>query len=327
MTLEDVRNAKKRIASHIYRTPLLRQPALDDLLGCEVYLKHEGLQITGSFKIRGATNKILSLTPEELKRGVAAASSGNHAMGVACAAQRLGVEAVIVMPEDANPTKLKGAAGYGATVLQVGLLSSQREEKVRELCKERGMSEIHPYADPFVAAGQGTIGIELAEDLPGLDAVVVPIGGGGLISGVATAIRGLLPDARVVGVEPAGCPRYTRSRAEGCCVAFDSVKTIADGTRTNRANPTNFEMIEKLVDDLVPVEDAWIERAMKALAANAKLVVEPSSSMGIGAGLSGDLAHLRGKKVCFVFSGGNNDLALLASILTRPETVEVFRGA
>lgn len=315
ISLSDIEAASRRIGPYIIRTPLLRQPALDPLLGCEVYLKHEGLQITGSFKIRGATNKILTLTPDELQRGVVCASSGNHAMGVACAAQRLGVKAVIVMPENANPTKLKGARSYGATVLQTGSLSTQREDEMRKLAEEEGMIEIHPYGDPLVVAGQGTIGLEIMEDLPDLEAVVVPIGGGGLISGIATAIKSNRPDTRIIGVEPAGCPRYSMSRKEKCCVRLDSVQTIADGTMTDRAHPANFEMIEALVDDLVVADDDWIKRAMKRVVADAKIVAEPSSVMGIASGLAGKVEGIAGKKVCFILSGGNNDLTQLAEII------------
>ena len=316
LKLADIKEARERIGSYVLRTPLLRQSALDELLGCEVYLKHEGLQVSGSFKIRGATNKILTLTPEELGRGVVSASSGNHAMGVAYAARRAGTQATIVMPENANPVKLAGVRGYGATVMQVGTLSSQREDAVRQFAEEKGMIEVHPYADPYVAAGQGTIGLEVLEDLPDMDVIVVPIGGGGLISGVSTAIKETSSKIRVVGAEPAACPRYALSRKQGKSISMDSVgETIADGTRTNRADPKNFEMIEARVDDFCAVEDEWIIKAMKAVVSNAKIVAEPSSVMGVAAALSGALSGLSGKKVCFLLSGGNNDLKQLAKII------------
>lgn len=317
LTLVDIQEAQQRIAPHIIRTPLLRQPALDPILGCEVYLKHEGLQMTGSFKLRGATNKILTLTPEELKNGVVAASSGNHAMGVACAAGRQGVKAIIVMPTNANPVKIAGVQDWGGTVLLEGTLSSEREAIARALVEKEGMAEIHPFGDSFVAAGQGTIGLEIMADLPDADTVIVPIGGGGLISGVATAVKAIKPSIRVVGVEPAGAPRYTLSRKEKRPVKLETVSTIADGTRTDCANPANFAMIEKLVDELVTVEDNWIEQAMKIAAVKAKLVVEPSSVMGLAALLSGKIACQAREKVCFALSGGNNDLAQLARILVK----------
>ena len=189
----DVQAAQARIASHIIRTPLLRVPALDEALGCQVYLKHEGFQAIGAFKIRGALNKALSLSEEELGRGLVCASSGNHAQGVAYAAHKLGAQAVIVMPTNANPVKLAGVQRWGGQVELVGTLSSQREERAAQLVREQGMVEIHPYADPFVAAGQGTLALEVLEDLPDASLIAAPIGGGGLISGIATAVKGPRP--------------------------------------------------------------------------------------------------------------------------------------
>ena len=211
----DVQAARARIAPHIVRTPLLRVPALDEALGCQVYLKHEGFQAIGAFKIRGALNKALSLSEEELGRGLVCASSGNHAQGVAYAAHKLGAQAVIVMPTNANPVKLAGVKSFGGEVELVGTLSSQREARAEELSRVEGMVNIHPYADPYVAAGQGTIGLEIVADLPDAAAVAVPIGGGGLISGVATAVKGLAPNIRTIGVEPAGAPAMARAGPPG----------------------------------------------------------------------------------------------------------------
>ena len=185
ISLQDVKDAQARIAPYVVRTPLLRIPALDAPLGCQVYLKFEGFQVMGAFKIRGAMNKALALTPQQRSHGLVCASSGNHAQGVACAAQRLGVRSVIVMPTNANPVKLAGVKSFGGEVELVGTLSSQREARAEELSRVEGMVNIHPYADPYVAAGQGTIGLEIVADLPDAAAVAVPIGGGGLISGVA----------------------------------------------------------------------------------------------------------------------------------------------
>ena len=215
ISLPDVKDAQARIAPYVVRTPLLRIPALDAPLGCQVYLKFEGFQVMGAFKIRGAMNKALALTPQQRSHGLVCASSGNHAQGVACAAQRLGVRSVIVMPTNANPVKLAGVKSFGGEVELVGTLSSQREARAEELSRVEGMVNIHPYADPYVAAGQGTIGLEIVADLPDAAAVAVPIGGGGLISGVATAVKGLAPNIRTIGVEPAGAPRYGKSRAAG----------------------------------------------------------------------------------------------------------------
>ena len=317
LSLQDVQQAKARISPYIVRTPLLRMPALDAALGCEVYLKFEGFQVMGAFKIRGAMNKALSLTPEELGRGLVCASSGNHAQGVACAAQRLGAKAVIVMPTNANPVKLAGVKSFGGQVELVGTLSSQREARAQQLVEEAGMVNVHPYADPYVAAGQGTIGLEILEDLPGVDAVACPIGGGGLISGVSTAVKGLNPSVQTIGVEPAGAPRYSASRAAGRPVALEQVDTIADGTRTDHANPDNFAMIQARVDRLCTVEDGFIRQAMVLLMTKAKLTVEPSGALPVAAALAGTLPVQQGQKVVFVLSGGNVDPTLASQLLAR----------
>lgn len=318
ITLNDVREAQKRIEGYVLRTPLLRVPALDEFLGCEVYLKPENLQHTGSFKLRGATNCILSLGEEEKKKGIVACSSGNHAQGVACAAKRCGIDAVIIMPTNCNPVKLEGVKSFGAKVLLVGTLGSEREAKAQELMESEGRTQVHPYANDFIRAGQGTVGLEILEDEPDMDTVVVPIGGGGLITGISTAVKGIRPDIRVIGMEPAGAPRYSISRKEGRPVALTHVDTIADGTRTDHAEPENFKAIERLVDSLVAVDDEAIKKAMKIMVSKAKVVAEPSSVMGVAAALSGKLPVKKGEKVCFVLSGGNNDLNQLAEILAQP---------
>lgn len=317
LTLQDVQAAQRRIAPYIVRTPLLRIPALDDALGCQVYLKFEGFQVMGAFKIRGAMNKALSLTPEELGRGLVCASSGNHAQGVACAAQRLNTKAVIVMPTNANPVKLAGVKAFGGEVELVGTLSSQREARAQQLVEEAGMVNVHPYADPYVAAGQGTIGLEILEDLPEAAAVVCPIGGGGLISGVATAVKGLAPQVKTIGTEPSGAPRYSKSRAAGHPIQLDGVDTIADGTRTDHANPDNFAMIEARVDTLCTVDDDVLRQAMVLLMTRAKLTVEPSGALPVAAALAGKLPVNREDKVVFVLSGGNIDPALAAQLLEK----------
>lgn len=317
LTLQDVQAAQRRIAPYIVRTPLLRIPALDDALGCQVYLKFEGFQVMGAFKIRGAMNKALSLTPEELGRGLVCASSGNHAQGVACAAQRLNTKAVIVMPTNANPVKLAGVKAFGGEVELVGTLSSQREARAQQLVEEAGMVNVHPYADPYVAAGQGTIGLEILEDLPEAAAVVCPIGGGGLISGVATAVKGLAPQVKTIGTEPSGAPRYSKSRAAGHPIQLDGVDTIADGTRTDHANPDNFSMIEARVDTLCTVDDDVLRQALVLLMTRAKLTVEPSGALPVAAALAGKLPVNREDKVVFVLSGGNIDPALAAQLLEK----------
>jgi len=317
ISLQDVQAAKARISPYIVRTPLLRIPALDEALGCEVYLKFEGFQVMGAFKIRGAMNKALSLTPEELAKGLVCASSGNHAQGVACAAQRLGTRSVIVMPTTAPAVKVEGVRSFGGEIELVGTLSSEREARANELAEKEGMVNIHPYADPYVAAGQGTMGLEILEDLPDVDAVAVPIGGGGMISGISSAVKGLAPQVKTIGVEPAGAPRYSVSRAAGKPMELDKVDTIADGTRTDHANPDNFEMIQARVDELYTVEDEFIRKAMYLLMTKAKITVEPSGALPVAAALSGKLPVEKGAKVAFVLSGGNVDPKLAAEILAQ----------
>lgn len=317
ITYQDILDAKKRISGHVIRTPLLRIPALDEKLGCQVYLKPENFQYTGSFKLRGASNRLLALTEEEKKHGVVCASSGNHAQGVACAAKRLGIDAVIVMPTNCNPVKLAGVKSFGATAILEGTQSSQRDSKAQELVEKEGRTMVPPYDDDYVRAGQGTIGLEILEDEPEMDVVVVPIGGGGLISGVATAVKSIRKEIRVIGAEPSGASRYALSRKEKKPMWLDSVNTIADGTRTDHANENSFVIIEKLVDELVSANDDFIRKAMKETVSNAKLIAEPSSVLGIAATLEGKCSFKKDDKVCFVLSGGNNDLALLSEVLSQ----------
>lgn len=317
LELSDILAARERIQAHIVRTPLLRVAALDDILGCRVYLKPENLQHTGSFKLRGASNRLLAMSEAERRQGVVTASSGNHAQAVACASAMLGIDAAIFVPVNCNPAKLAGMRKYGAQVYFAGLVSSEREAKAEELAAAEGRIIVHPFADEYVKAGQGTIGLEMLEDQPELDAVVAPIGGGGLISGIATAVKGLKPGIRVFGVEPASAARYGRSREAGRPLTLDKadIDTIADGTRNDRANVGNFAVIERRVDALLTAGDDAIRAAMRAAAAYAKLIIEPSSAMALAGALSGGLPVNREDKVCFVISGGNNDLSLLAAIL------------
>lgn len=315
ISYQDVLDAAQRIQGHVLRTPLLRIPALDESLGCQVYLKPENFQHTGSFKLRGASNRLLAMSEEEKSRGVVCASSGNHAQGVACAAQRLGVDAVIVMPTNCNPVKLSGVQSFGATVLLEGTLSSQREAKADELVQTQGRTIIPPYDDDYVRAGQGTMGLEIIDDEPEMDVIVVPIGGGGLISGVATGAKGRKPSVRMVGAEPLGAARYTASFAQGALAQLDSVDTIADGTRTDHANPNNFAIIQKRVDKVVTATEESIRKAMYLMVSQAHLVAEPSSVLGIAAVLDGQCDFTPEDKVCFLLSGGNNDLSLLTTII------------
>lgn len=315
LSLKHIEEARERIKPFILKTPLLRIPALDEYLNCEVYLKPENLQITGSFKLRGATNKLESLTQEEKDSGVIAASSGNHGQAVAYAARNLGIKATIVMPEDVNPVKLENCKKYGAETILAGKIPSIREAKMVELIEERKMIGVHSYADIFVKAGQGTMSLEILEDEPDMDIIVVPIGGGGMISGIAVGAKELKPSIKIIGIEPKTANRYTESLKANKAVQVTNINTIADGTRTDIANPEVFETVKEYVDKLILVEDNEIRDAMKLIISKAKIVAEPSSSMGVAAALNNKIETDKNTKVCFIISGGNNDLNFLSEII------------
>jgi threonine dehydratase len=309
VTLTDIQNAHVRIAPYIRRTPLLRVSALDAICGCQVYLKPESLQTTGSFKLRGATNKLLSLNAEERARGIIAASSGNHGQGVAYAAQQLGIDAIIVMPHDAPPAKMEGVRSYGAKIeIYSGNLGSERDALMAKLAEEQGRVPVHPFSDPLIVAGQGTAALEVLADEPEVDFLIAPIGGGGLIGGLATAAKGLKPNLHLVGIEPAAAARYQASRAKGEATGINLGFTIADGTRTDQASAHNFPLIEQFVDDLYSITDDYIKQALYLYARYAKLVAEPSGALTLAAMLSGQIACKPTDKVCLVISGGNLDV-------------------
>lgn len=269
-------------------------------------MKAENLQRVGAFKARGAFNTLLSMTPEERARGVLAVSSGNHAQAVALAARELGTTAVIVMPADANPTKVAATRAYGAEVYNEGVTNDNREAMVLQIAGERGLPLVHPYDDPRVMAGQGTAGLELGEQAPDLDVVVVPVGGGGLISGVATAIKALYPRTRVVGVEPETANDAARSLREGRRVALDRAPdTIVDGVRPQSLGEHPWAVIRERVDDIVTVSDVRTLDAMELLWTRAKTVVELAGSLPLAAVLAG---RVTGARIGLVLSGGNVDL-------------------
>jgi threonine dehydratase len=306
LTAADVEAAAARIAGHVHRTPVLRCASLDALAGAALYMKAENLQRVGAFKARGAFNALLSMTPAERERGVVAVSSGNHAQAVALAARELGVPAVIVMPSDANPTKVAATKAYGAEVVQHGVTADNREAFVRELVRERGLPLVHPYDDERVMAGQGTAGLELTEQCDRLDAVVVPVGGGGLLSGVAAIVKDRWPHTRVIGVEPGAAADVRDSLRAGKRIALASAPdTIVDGVRTVCVGERPWAVIEKLVDEVVTVSDAQAIRAMELTWTRAKTVLEPAGALPLAAVLAGEVA---GRRIGLVVSGGNVDL-------------------
>ncbi len=316
VTVEDIERARALLKGLIKRTPLLQSPGITTHFGLPVFLKAENLQRAGSFKVRGALTKIHSLTAEEKARGVIAASAGNHAQGVALAAASLGIRAVICMPEGAPIAKLEATQGYGAEVVLHGETYDDAYQKALELQAEHGYTFIHGFDDPHTIAGQGTVGLEILEDLPDVATVVVPIGGGGLIAGIALAVKSLKPDVRVVGVQAAGAPAVFLSRQQGQLVATESVHTIADGIAIKKPGALCFELIQKYVDDIVLVDEEEIAQAILFLLERAKVIVEGAGAVGMAALLGDKIPNLAGP-VCVVLSGGNIDVNIISRIIER----------
>jgi threonine dehydratase len=310
ITFDDVQAAAARIEGRAHRTPLLHSRTLDARVGAPVALKAENFQRAGAFKFRGACNAVQALQPV----GVCSASSGNHAQSLALAAREQGASATILMPMDAPAAKRAATEGYGAEVVEFDRYRDDREALVRDLAAERGLTLIHPYDEPLVMAGQGTVGLELAGDVDDLDVVVVPVGGGGLIAGVATAVKALQPRARVVGVEPEASDDVARSLRAGERVSVEVRQTIADGQQLRTPGERTWPVIESLVDDAVTVSDEEIVVAMRLLFERLKVVAEPSGASALAAVLAGRVA-LRGGTVGIVISGGNVGAARFASLM------------
>ncbi|MQW13843.1 pyridoxal-phosphate dependent enzyme [Sinorhizobium meliloti] len=313
-TIQDIREAQERLQPHIRHTPLLRAEKIEKAAGCRLYLKPETLQITGAFKIRGALNKALSLSKEEIANGIIATSSGNHAQGLAYAARMLGVKAILVLPVTTPKIKIENTKALGAEVILFDGDTAARWKRVYEIAEENEYAAVHAFEDPIVMAGQGTIGCEILHDLDDVDTVIVPVGGGGLISGISTAIKETKPSVRVIGAEPALTPKYFHSRVNKERTSLPLKNTIADGLRISVPGQNPYPIIEKYVDEIVLVEDEHIIAGMHALAKDAKLIAEPAASIGVGALLAGIIDVKPDEKVCAVLSGGNWDLRDLAAI-------------
>jgi len=312
IAIDDVRAAAERLRGVAHRTPVLTARTLDERCGGRVFLKAENLQRIGAFKFRGAYNAVTALAPE---RGVATASSGNHAQAVALSAKLNGLHATILMPKDAPPSKRAATEGYGAEVLEFDRYADDRDAMARDLARERGLTLVHPYDEPFVMAGQGTAGLELLDEVPDLDVVVVPVGGGGLISGVATAVKALRPQARVVGVEPAASPDTQRSLRAGRRERVEIERSIADGQLLQEPGEKTFAVISALVDDVVTVTDEEIVATMRFLFERMKVVVEPSGASALAALMAGRVA-LDGARAGVVLSGGNVDAARFVELMS-----------
>ncbi|MFC4118849.1 threo-3-hydroxy-L-aspartate ammonia-lyase [Nonomuraea zeae] len=317
VTLDDVHDAAGRLKGVAHRTPVLRSRTLDALAGAEVFLKCENFQRAGAFKFRGAYNAVSRLSRAQLDRGVAAYSSGNHAQAVALAARELGSSAVIVMPEDSPRSKREATAGYGAEIVTYDRYTGDRVAIGEALAAERGLALIPPYEHPHVIAGQGTAALELIEEVGELDTLVVPVGGGGLIAGSATAAKGLLPGIRVIGVEPEQGDDTKRSLSAGERVSIPVPRTIADGQAADIPGELTFSVNKRLVDEIVLVSDDDIRAAMRLAFERLKIVMEPSGATSLAALLAGAVDRVP-PRIGLIVSGGNIDSRRFAELCAGP---------
>ena len=315
--LADVLDARDRVAETARHTPLEYSHTFSEMTGADVHLKLETFQRTGSFKIRGATNRIATLSPAEQAAGVVTASAGNHAQGVALAATRMGVDATVVMPETAPVSKVQATRNYGAEVVLHGDDYSEAADHAHELEREGGRTYVHAFDDPAVMAGQGTLGLEIYEDLPEVETVVCSIGGGGLVSGVATALKGKRDDIRVVGVQAEGAASAAESIAKGEIIEREGVNTIADGIATRRVGDRPFEVIEERVDEVVTVSDSEIAVAVTKLLERSKTLVEGAGAVPLAAILEAKFDYDDEEVIVPGLCGGNIDLNVLTTVIMR----------
>lgn len=314
--LSDIRDARTRIAADMYLSPLARSESLSRQAGAPVHLKLENLQMTGSFKERGALNRMLGLSDAERSVGVVASSAGNHAQAVGYIARRLEIRATIVMPETAPLTKVSNTRGFGAEVVLAGETYAEAYETACRIQRERGLVFIHPYDDELVVAGQGTIGLELLDQQPDLEVIVVPVGGGGLIAGISTAVKQMEPHIEIVGVEAESYQSAQRSLAAGSIEACGDTSTLADGIAVRRVGDVPFALMQRYVDRVVTVTEEEIASSVLALAEQEKTVAEGAGAVALAAVLEGRF-ELRGRRVACIVSGGNIDVNTLSKIIER----------
>jgi len=315
--VKKIYEAKERIKGIVVNTPFSFAPHLSESSGCEVYLKKENLQVTGAFKIRGAYNKIASLTQEQRAGGVIAASAGNHAQGVALSASKFGIAAIIVMPESTPLTKINGVKHYGAEVILAGSNYDEAYSYAIEYGAKNSLTFVHPFEDEEVIAGQGTLALDILEDCKDLDAVIIPAGGGGLISGMACAFKSINPTIEVIAVSAAGAPALKNSYDLKKAVDTVGVRTIADGIAVRDTSQITLEYMLETVDMFISVDDEEIASAILFLLEKQKLVVEGAGAVGVAALLHHKLEHLKNKKIAIVLSGGNMDVTLLSVIIEK----------
>ena len=316
MTIDSIREARERLAAVVQRNRLDHSSTFSAMTGGDVYLKCENLQKTGSFKVRGAYNKIAKLAEEGKTKAIVARSAGNHAQGCAFAASAMGMKATIVMPKTTPIAKINATEGYGAKAELYGDCYDDAYLRAREIEKTEGAAFIHPFDDEEVIAGQGTLGLEMLEEVPDLDCVIVPAGGGGLLAGVALAVKSINPKVSVIGVQAEGAPAIALSFREKKHIATDSVYTIADGIAVKNPGEITMKIIDKYADDVVTVSDGDIASAIIHLIERTKLVVEPAGATPLALLLSGKL-NVRGKKVACLLSGGNIDVSTIGKIIDR----------
>jgi threo-3-hydroxy-L-aspartate ammonia-lyase len=314
ISMADVRAAAERLRGVANRTPVATSRTMNELVEARVFFKCENLQRGGAFKFRGAYNRLVTLSPEERSRGVVAFSSGNHAQGVALAASELGIPATIVMPTDAPPLKLAATRGYGAEVVTYDRLTEDREAIAQQLARERGLTVVPPYDHPMIMAGQGTAALELLEEVPDLDWLLMPVGGGGLLSGCTIAATSLRPSIKVVGVETETSDDWVQSLRAGHPVHIPPPQTIADGIRTQQPGSLTFPIVQSLAYSVSTVTDDEVKAAMRYFLLRLKLLVEPTGAVPVALLLSGRLP-LKGSRVGVILSGGNADPGLLAEVL------------
>ena len=315
--LQKIKEAQKRIEDVAVNTPFSYAPYLSELAGCNVYLKKENLQITGAFKLRGAYNKIATLTPQQRECGVVAASAGNHAQGVAYSAAAFDTKAVIIMPESTPLTKIDGVKHFGAEVILAGSNYDEAYAYAKKYGEKNHLTFVHPFEDEEVMAGQGSVALEILDKCNELDAVLIPVGGGGLIAGMASAIKAINPDVKVIGVSAKGAPAFKNSFDLKRAIDTTSVRTIADGIAVRDTSSVTLEHALECVDEIISVDDEEIASAILFLLEKQKLVVEGAGAVGVAALLHHKLDYLKSKNVAVVLSGGNMDVTLLSVIIEK----------
>ena len=317
VNLEKIYEAQKRIKDVVVETPLAFAPYLSEISECDVYLKKENLQVTGAFKIRGAYNRIASLSDAERQCGVIAASAGNHAQGVALSANKFDIKAVIVMPESTPLTKINGVKHFGAEVILHGLNYDEAYSYAKTYAIKNSLTFVHPFEDEEVIAGQGTVALEILDKAQDFDAIIIPIGGGGLIAGMSEAIKTINPKIEVIGVSAAGAPAFKESYEKREAIDSLSVRTIADGIAVRDTSNVTLEYALKNVDNIISVDDEEIASAILYLLEKQKLVVEGAGAVGVAALLHNKIPNIKSKKIAIVLSGGNMDVTLLSVIIEK----------